>query len=430
MKSLALLKSGNLRMLFGATVLGTVSEVVFGLTSIITVSKSTGSALSIGVLIMLTTLPSVFLSAFQGVVIDRFDKGRLAVWANLLRAAVILVTAAAIWAEVFSLALLYVAILTYYILWYFLIPNSESLTKEVLPKGQSTAGLALIQGACQMGVLASAPMTGLLMDKFGLTITFAFAASMDIAGAIFYKRIKLAAPDAMPEGSHASPSREPLINYLRGYAAEIREGWKYIAGDRQILLMVLAASSAHPFFQAINTLLAPFVFWVLGGEAFEYGLIDGGSGLGSLISAMLCLSLLRPGAINKVLLTSEILLILTVITFSMTTSIPAAFVLYVAIGIFAGNLKVLSKSIVLEKVHRDFSGRVMSAVSLLGLALGVLTCLGAGVIADRKIFYAYGFAASIILLPVAATLLFLARRNAVEGKAVVQLEPLREESIR
>jgi hypothetical protein len=71
----------------------------------------------------------------------------------------------------------------------------------------------------------------------------------------------------------------------------------------------------------------------------------------------------------------------------------------------------------------------MSAVSLLGLALGVVTCLSAGIIADRNIFYAYGFAASIILLPVGATLLFLSRRDTVEGKAVVQLEALGKESM-
>ncbi|MFP5260377.1 MAG: MFS transporter [Blastocatellia bacterium] len=429
MKSLALLKSGNLRMLFSATVLGTVSEIVFGLTSIITLSKSTGSALSVGVLIMLMTLPSVFLSPFQGVLIDRFDKVRLAVWANLIRAAVILVTAAAMWAGVFSLAMLYVAILVYYVLWYFLIPNSESLTKEVLMKGQSTAGFALIQGACQIGVLVSAPMTGLLMDKLGLMVAFVFAASMDFAGAIFYRRIKIAAPAAGAEGSPSPRTREPLINHLRGYAAEIREGWNYIAHNRQVLLMVLVASCAHPFFQAINTLLAPFVLWVLHGEGFACGLIDGGSGLGSLISAMLCMSLLRQGAINKVLLASEIMLILTVVALSMTTSVPAAFVIYVGVGVFAGNMKVLSKSIVLEKVQRDFTGRVMSAVSLLGLALGVVTCLGAGLIADRNIFYGYGFAASIILLPVGATLLFLSRRDAAEGKAVVQLEALGKESV-
>lgn len=429
MKSLAPLRSGNLRMLFAATVLGTISEVVFGLTSIISVSKSTGSALSVGILIMLTTLPSVFLSPFQGVMIDRFDKGKLAVWANLIRAAIITATAASIWLNMFSLALLYAAILAYYILWYFLIPNSESLAKEVLLKGESVKGLALIQGACQAGVLASAPVAGLLMDKFGLTITFAFAASMDVAGAIFYKRIKLVPIPDKAKPSTAPSMRQPLVSYLRKHVAEIREGWQHIAGNRQLLLMVLTAASAHPFFQAINTLLAPFVFTVLGGEGFACGLVDGGSGLGSLISAMLCLSLLRPGATVKVLFFSEILLSVSLIAFSMMTSVWMAFTIYVAVGIFAGNMKVLSKSIVLEMVDRDFIGRVMSAVSLLGLALGVFTCLGAGVIADRNIYYAYAFAASIILLPGIATLLFLIRGNTVKDKAVVQLEPLREESI-
>jgi MFS family permease len=428
LKAMTLLKPGNFRALFFAITIGTTSEMVFGLTGLITVSKQTGSALSIGLMVVLTTLPTVCLAPFQGVVVDRFDKTRLAVWSNLIRAAVVLLTVATVWFDLFSVTVLYVCIFCYYILWYFLIPTTESLLKEVLPKGESVTGMAIVQGAYQAGVLIAAPVAGLMVDGFGLANTFLVAASMDVASAIFFRRVKLPRAETKAAALPSSEASNRLSTYVGHYLAEIKAGWRYTLSNRLLLLLVIVAASAHPFFQAINTLLAPFVYGSLKGEAFSCGLIEGGAGLGSLLSAILCLSFMRLGSTGIVLLMSQLLLMLSLLGFSMMASMPGALLAYVAVGLFVGNLKVLSKSIVLEMVHREFSGRVMSAVSLLGLTVGIFTALGAGLIADRSIFYAYVFTSAFILLPCAATICWLMAARWSKSSTMIRSELLGEES--
>ncbi|HWP45071.1 MAG TPA: hypothetical protein VNO14_17645, partial [Blastocatellia bacterium] len=227
----------------------------------------------------------------------------------------------------------------------------------------------------------------------------------------------------------APPPPGRLSDHVIRYLEDVKAGWRYTLGNRNLFLAVVVASSAHPFFQAINTLLAPFVYGNLKGEAISVGLIEGGAGLGSLLSAVILLSFARIGATGAILLTSELLLIASLLAFSMTATIPGALAAYVAVGLFVGNLKVLSKSVVLEMAQREFSGRVMSAVSLLGLMAGVVTALGAGLIADRSLFYAYAFTSAFMLVPCSATICWLIAGRSARNRAASRFVHLGEESI-
>lgn len=429
MEAIKLLKPGNFRTLFLATIFGTVGEGVFGLISIITVATKTGSALSVSLLIVLTTLPTMLLAPFQGVIIDRFDKIRLAWWSNLLRAVNISIIFLIVWIGLFNLIIFYACLFFYYILWYFQMTTTESLLKDVLLEGEAMSGMAFIQSAWQIGVLCAAPLAGLMLDRFGLAPTLALAIMMDVLGALFFLGIKLM-PAANTSETRGTPTvRKPLTGYVHEYLREIKDGWQYIIRDRMLLLMVFVAASAHPFYQIINTLLAPFIYTRLGEGGFAIGLIEGGAGIGSLLSAVVCLLLIKLSLSGRVLLISELLLMLSVIMFSLTTTLSAAVIIYVAIGLFSGNMKVLAKSFTLETVKKEFSGRVMATVSLLGLMFGVITSLIAGGIADWNIFYAYGFAALFVLAPSIATFFWLLYRYRNADQDVVAFSPVKERSL-
>ncbi len=56
----------------------------------IVVYRLTGSALSVSLALLVTALPSLFVGPIAGVIADRFDRKRIMVCADLLRAALIM----------------------------------------------------------------------------------------------------------------------------------------------------------------------------------------------------------------------------------------------------------------------------------------------------------------------------------------------------
>lgn len=70
----------------------------------------------------------------------------------------------------------------------------------------------------------------------------------------------------------------------------------------------------------------------------------------------------------------------------VVTPFFSAIVLYIIIGFFIGNVKVLSKSLVYKYVHESFIGRIMTLISMFGLTLGIVISFIIGYIGE-KIFY-------------------------------------------
>ncbi len=73
------------------------------------------------------------------------------------------------------------------------------------------------------------------------------------------------------------------------------------------------------------------------------------------------------------------------ILFSLSNTYPVAFVIYILIGFFVGNVKVLSKSLVYKYTHDHFIGRIMTTISMLSLALGIIVSLVIGYIGEKNI---------------------------------------------
>ncbi|MFJ5714637.1 hypothetical protein [Neobacillus sp. NPDC093127] len=73
--------------------------------------------------------------------------------------------------------------------------------------------------------------------------------------------------------------------------------------------------------------------------------------------------------------------------------------MYLSIGIFIGNIKVLSRLVVYKQVSERFIGRVMTAVTFLSLIFSIIMSLVVAFAAERSIFAAYLVICGFLLLP-------------------------------
>ncbi len=387
----------HFRLYFAAALLAAVSEGMFSLSSLISVARTTGSTLSLGVAIVLTTVPSLILTPFQGVLIDRFNKAQLATISCALRALLMLVVGGATFAGYSAVWLFYGCILLCYAMLYFQIPVLESMLKPLLPAGSSMTGVAYTQAAWLAGMFGAMILAGLLMEWAGPASSFFTAAGMSALSALLFIQLPLRSAAAAAGGDSG------FKGALRRYTAEFKDGWRYIGSHRWILAMVIAAAAFHPLVQALNTLIVPFISTSLKTGPFSIGILEGACGAGSALSAAICVWLVKANLGKRGLQLSEFLLLASVGFFASTASLVTASLGYLAVGIFLGNLKILSRSLVLQAVQAEFAGRVMSIVSFIGLALGILMGMAAGWIADHDLTLAYGFIALFLLIPLAAT---------------------------
>lgn len=397
----------NFRLYFAASLMAIVSEGVFALTSLVSVSRATGSAQSLGLVIALTTVPSLILTPFQGVLIDRFDKARLATTTCVLRTLLMLLSGVAVSVGSDAIGALFGCILIAYALLYFQLPVFETMLKLLLPEGSAMPRLAATQAAWQAGHLGAMVVAGLLMEWAGLFSAFCAAAAMSALSALIFLRLPRQSARA------AAPSEKPgLSAALSRYAAEFKDGWRYVLSQRGLLAMVVAAASIHPTVQALNTLIIPFVSTNLRTGPLAVGILEGACGAGSALSAMLCVWIAKANLSRKGLLLSLFLMAVSVSFFASSASLVMAGAGYLLVGVFLGNMRVLARALVIQLVQGELAGRVMSIVSFLGLALGILVGVLAGVVADRSLTLAYGLVVAFLLLPLVATALFNGGANA------------------
>src|SRR5919202_5673735 len=87
---LSVFRNRAFTLLWTAQLISTMGSGLSALAASILVYRLTGSALSVGLMLMATALPSVFVGLIAGVFVDRFDRKRIMIAADLIRFVLVL----------------------------------------------------------------------------------------------------------------------------------------------------------------------------------------------------------------------------------------------------------------------------------------------------------------------------------------------------
>src|SRR5512137_173505 len=86
----AVFRRQNFRLLWSGQLVSTIGSSLTSLAASILVYRETGSALSVGLMLMATAAPSLVLGLIAGVFVDRWDRKRIMIIADLVRAVLVL----------------------------------------------------------------------------------------------------------------------------------------------------------------------------------------------------------------------------------------------------------------------------------------------------------------------------------------------------
>jgi len=387
----AIFRNRNFSLLWTGQLVETVGNALTSIAASIYIYRQTGSALSVGLMLMATAAPSLLVGLFAGVFVDRYDRKKIMIGADVLRAILValipvLVPLNVIW--------LYVIVMLISAIAQFFDPAHESVLPEVASDEELAAANSLIAissfgstavGFAAAGLIASAANINWAFYVNALTYFFS-------AVCIFLIRIK---PIQAEEGTSVSLVTQNLRAGVRQlFSTPILRSLFSV----QVVVLISFGLS--------NTLLLPFAITALNASEFEYGLQEGLTSIGFVVGSLLMAKAFDRLQAGAWLAISFLGMGLVGVIYAGLESIPLAIALITFSGFFNAPSSIGRRVIVQRNTPPEMRGRVSSAFFV---ARDVLFLIGMGAAGladfmDVRLLY---LISALMLMAAGMVLLFL-----------------------
>jgi CRP-like cAMP-binding protein/sugar phosphate permease len=362
----AILRNQPFRRIWTAQLVSTIGDALTSLAAGIIVFNITHSALSVGLMLMATAVPTLVVGLIAGVVVDRYDRKKIMVASDVVRAMLVvtlpfLVHQSVIW--------LYVIVMLSSSVTQFFSPANESVLPEIASEeelGAANAIMAIAQfGSTAVGFAAAGFLatTGSIELVFYIdSLTFLFSAAM-------IGLVKI----APLEVTEHTTLREQIRNI--GFGAKFIWNTPILRSLTIVRIPVLLA------FGMQNVLLLPFALRALHATEFEYGLQEGLTSVGFVIGSLAMARLADRLREGQWLFLSFIAMGLMGLVYSLQSMVWIAIALIAISGVLNAPSFVAGRLINQRNTPREARGRVFSTSYVLRDVV-YLTGMGLAGLAD------------------------------------------------
>ena len=269
----------DLRLLLSGQLISTSGDYVLGVGLAYSVYDLTGSTLASAASLLAALVPQVVIGPLAGVLVDRWDRLRTMVWANVGMALgllpLLLVTDASwVWLIYAVLALQSVGEV-------FFAPAEQAMIPRLVDEGEIATAIALNGQAGQLARLGGSALGGVAAAAGGVPAVAVVDGITFIAAAFLLSRIRTTGAVGT-----VVQTTEAVVGKLRGFGQSLAEGVHAVRqspGLRAVLLFALITSVGEGI---MGTLFAPFVLDVLGGDARAYGAVVSAQAIGGILGAV------------------------------------------------------------------------------------------------------------------------------------------------
>lgn len=402
----AVFRNRNFALMWSAQLVSTIGSALTSLAASILVYRITGSALSVGLMLMATAAPSIVLGLFAGVFVDRYDRKRIMIAADLVRAALVVTIPFLVESNI---AWLYIIVLLTSSVGQFFEPAQASVLPEIATDQELAAANSLMAissfGATAVGFAASGFLAQISIEwAFYIdALTFLFSALC-----IVLTRV----PKLTTE---ENTSVSMVFRNMRG-------GFGFLFNNPVLRSTFLIFPVMGISFGLGNALLLPFATQALHADEFQYGVQEGMTSIGFVAASLLMARIADRLPAGQWLTISFVTMGICQMIYSQLNSIPLA-IFFVTLSGFANAPSAISRQLILQRNStREMRGRVASAffvtrdaAFLIGMAMVGL----ADYVGVREMFFV---AALLVLVPgILALFLPGLGQPAQQWKQVIQL---------
>jgi MFS transporter, DHA3 family, macrolide efflux protein len=331
--------------------------------------QQTGSIANYALLSLFLTVPSILLSPFAGVLVDRYDHRLTLILADVIAG---LAVAAAGWLFFFDLLHVwhvYGLIMLNSVCQAFQIPTYQTLAPRLLPSRHLARGSGLLQVGIGLSQIAAPLLAALMVGRIGLASVLFIDAATCVAAVLPLCFVRLPGRPE-PAGSASSSS----------IVAEALAGWSYLRRQRGLFALLIFSALANFVTGSVEVLITPLILSF--GTVKDAGTILSLGGIGMLCGGLLMVAWGGPRRRLNAILAGQACagLVLFLAAFPPTIGLlsGATFVFMFCVPI----VDSCGQSIWQSKVPPELHGRVFSLRRMVGWSTLPLAYATAGLLAD------------------------------------------------
>lgn len=372
----------NFRLMWTAEFVSVAGSSLTDLAAGILVFRLTESAFMVGLTLMVTAIPTLFVGLFAGVFVDRFDRKRIMLGSDLLRGLIVLSIPFGV--AQFGLIALYVALFLAAVVRTFFDPAWESVVPEVASEQELSAANSFLS-----------------ISSFGSTaVGFAlagFLAHVDIYLPFYIDAVTFALSFVLVLAVQIQKYTADELTGIGVVLNNLRTGVSFL-WRTPILRSALVVNLPILFsFGLWNVLLLPMAIRELGATEFEYGVQEALTSVGFVVSALLMAKFADRLREGQWMVTATIGMGFFGVLYGFAPNMSFAIAMVVASGFLNAPLGVARRLILQKNTPREMRGRVFSAFAV-SRDLVFLTGMAMAGLADVLPIRGLVVAASLVLV--------------------------------
>ncbi len=358
--------------------------------------QRTGSVLATGIMFIVEIVPRLFLGSLAGVFVDRWNRRKTMIVADVARALILLPLLLVHSNE--WIPLIYLVAFVQNVFSQFFSPAEAALIPLLVDEQNLITANSLNSFSEECTRLVGPTLGGFLFAAFGLTsviyldsLSYAFSAVMVLL-------------IAMPPLVRKTEGNIPYAKAnLKNIWREWLDGLRLMRKDRLIRSLFIVVAIAMIGEGTGRTVFVPFFSMVTRGNAFSFGWIITAQGLGGIIGALLIRRMSKHLSPIQLVALGGVLSGLFSMVETTFRTLPVILVLSPLIGIGVVWFFVSTYTLLQKSVMDAFRGRVFGAYStnntlllLLGLSVSSVFASQTGVISMMYAMGAFYFLAGAV----------------------------------
>lgn len=326
-----------------------------------TLTTLSGDIKFTGIWLLTGSITSILIGSLGGTLTDRYPLRWTYSAGELL--AVVGVSSLALWLLIVDSVSIFPAITTALFVSAgatLSIPSNYAYMKIFSTDYTSQKLASRVSVIAQVGLASGAGLGGLLTIWFGAVLSLFVITGLFVASLIVVYQIK-----------HSSASLFRKSEIRKSIFTGIFDSFKYTWRDRDVALLVIVLAILNAVGQVTNVLLPGLIALKLGLSSNVYGVSDALWSVGAVIGGILA----GYGVVNRLRRFSTN--ILPALSIAALASVPLAvsgaftsFVAHFLIGLLFSISKVLADTLLIERVHIEYIGRVRATNQMLVGLLG------------------------------------------------------------
>ena len=353
------------------------------------VASETSDPFLVSLAVLSEYLPVLLFGVLGGAAADRFDRRRMVIAVNLVRAVALIVLVATIVGGAVSIAVVLVTLFVLSTAETFADSASSTLLPGLVAREDLGLGNARMQGAFLLTNQLLGPPIGAFLFVVGRGVPFATNAVCFVLGALLVSRIVTAARDELPARSS-----------LR---TEMSEGIRWLLGHPPMRTLALTVFTFNVTYGAAWSVLVLYADQRLGLGPVGFGLLTTAAAIGGIVGMVSYGRLARRFSLGDIMRVGLLIETATHLSLAVTTSGAVALATMVVFGVHEFVWGTTSETVRQRAVPDALLGRVTGVYRVavvgglvIGTPLGGLLASAYGITAP----FWFGFIGSAVLVVV------------------------------